>query len=312
MFPNANPRAKNKKRKNQKGTHSTASQGHQIQNHNAQYPMPFAPGYQNHAFATPMSQARSLENLITERSYLLNSLQQENSKATDLLRRIPSLEASLTPDGEPKEQRKMRKHLGWLKHRLGESNRQEKAILARLGQLTYEIQSIERWSQVEQERLYLLHQQQLLTNPPLPTPGLEPVGMNAIAPVFQQEGFPFPPQWSYVQWPQQPGQAHARPSFQWDPHEHPSEIPPRSPNDDEDQVSPGDTSDRTQEKVLVKATRKPPLTHRSSSMNSAELDSLSTSTTPRPRPVTQRHSIPTIPGHSTIWAPTKEERELDE
>jgi hypothetical protein len=258
-----------------------------------------------------MSQAGSLENLITERSYLLNSLQQENAKATDLLRRISTLEADLAPDGEPKEQRKIRKQLGWLKHRLGETNRQEKAIMARLGQLTYEIQSIERWSQVEQERL---NQQHFLDTPLPPFQGLQPMGMNAVAQVFQQQEFPFPPQWSYVQWPQQPGQAHEQPSFQWDAQEHPPEVPAESFVDDEDQVSPSDTKDRSKDAVVSKPTKKPskpPLTHRPSSMNSADLDVLSTGTPPHPKPVIKRQSIPTIPGHSTIWAPTKEEREAE-
>jgi len=247
MFPTANLGVKNNSKNNQKGTHTspaskeTPSQIHPAQSHNHHHPMPFASSYQNHGLATPMSQARSLENLITERSYLFNSLQRENAKATDLLGRILTLEAGIDLEGVPKLQRKMRKQLGWLKHRLGETDQQAKAILARLGQLTYEIQSIDRWTQVEQERL---NEQQFLYAPLQTLQGLEPAGMNTVAPVFQQEEFPLPPQWSCVQWLQPIGQVYTQPSFPRDSQEHPFELEANDYDaDDEDQVPSDDRKD---------------------------------------------------------------------
>lgn len=46
----------------------------------------------------------------------------------------------------------MRKQINWFMHRLDETTRQEQAILARLGQVSYEIQSRERLAMLEQER----------------------------------------------------------------------------------------------------------------------------------------------------------------
>lgn len=248
-----------------------------------------------------------LENLAAERSYLHNSLQQENIKATELLRRISTLEASMSLDGAPNLQRKIRKQLGWLKYRLEETNRQEMAILARLGQITYEIQAIERWSQVEQERMY----QQQPFEYPLPNfQNLQPVGMNATS-EFQQQEFPFPPQWSYGDWPQQPHEEYPQPLSHWNPHESPPEHLPVN-NEKDESISPKDMVHSDGSTVIVKPNERPHLTHRSSSMNNADLDALSTSPSPRsPKPTIKRHSIPTIPGVSKIWALTKEEMGAD-
>jgi len=265
----------------------------------AQQPMPYS-------LNTPMSQARLLENLFTERAYLLNSLQQESFKAIDLLRRIPSAQANLNPEGASNVQRKVRKQLGWLKHRLEEINRQEKAILARLGQLTYEIQSIDRWSQVEIERQ---HQQQLL-NTHIPTyRDLQPISLCPTSPEFQpQEQHPFPPQWSHIEWPQQlHPTGYEELSSQVPLEEYPSELPAKS-RDDEDLVSPMDTElPDTRVVVATASIKRPTFVTRSSSLNSADLDVLSTNKNLHvPEPV-KRHSIPTIPGHSKIWQPTVEE-----
>jgi hypothetical protein len=291
MFPTANPQPK--KRISQQGPHSTrppkakplpGSPTTPINRPDGppggesyftiqplQQPMPYS-------LNTPMSQARFLEDLFTERAYLLNSLQQENFKATDLLRRILSAQANLNPEGLSNVQRKVRKQLGWLKHRLDETNRQEKAILARVGQLTYGIQSIDRWSQVEIERQ---HQQQLL-NTPLPIyPGLQPMSLSLMSLEFQPQDYQLPsPQWSHIEWLQQlypPG--YGEPSFQMPLQEYLSELPTTS-RDDEEPVSPMDTEHLDNRVVVATESRKrPPFVTRSSSLNSAELDVLSTSST---------------------------------
>lgn len=252
---------------------------------------------------TPMSQARHLETLFTERSYLLNALQQQNFKATDLLRRIPSTQENLDPKGLPRVQRKVRKQLGWLKHRLDETNRQERAILTRLGQLTDEIQSIERWSQVENER-----QLQSFGNPFPGCQGVETAVLSPMSPDFQpQEWKLTPPQWTPVEWPQpQFPVGFGDPSLQIASEEYPSELPSKGRNE-EDSISPKDTEVfKVGEVVATISKRRPPFVTRSSSLNSATLDVLSTSSTlSSPEPV-KRRSIPTLPGHS-IWAPTVEE-----
>ena len=97
----------------------------------------------------------NLPELQAERTYLFNSLNAEIHKATDLLRRIPPLEHSLLGDGTSSQKRKTRKHLGWLKHRFQEASRQERTILQRLGQLTWEIQHRERMELLEEARRLL-------------------------------------------------------------------------------------------------------------------------------------------------------------
>jgi hypothetical protein len=95
---------------------------------------------------------RSLQELVTERTYLLNSLETENYKATELLRRISPLEDIWSSTPINSVRRKTKKQLGWLKQRLGETIGQEEAVLARLGQVALGIQAQERWTWVEEER----------------------------------------------------------------------------------------------------------------------------------------------------------------
>jgi hypothetical protein len=65
---------------------------------------------------------------------------------------VPVLEDSLSLPQPIAVRKRLKKQLVWLKRRLGETTRQEKSILTRLGQLSWEIQSRERLLQVENER----------------------------------------------------------------------------------------------------------------------------------------------------------------
>jgi len=108
---------------------------------------------QDRTFYIPPPNPRFFEELHSERTYLLDCLQIQNRKATELLRSIPPLEERLIQNNSPSfERKRIRKRLGWLRQKLVETNRQEKRVLARLGQLTLEIQTRERWTQIDFER----------------------------------------------------------------------------------------------------------------------------------------------------------------
>lgn len=88
-----------------------------------------------------------------ERIYLINCLEHENKKAKNILRKILDLEDTLLlyPKSLGRRDGKQKK-LGWLRYRIKETNHQEQAILARLGQISFEIQTRDRWIQVKAER----------------------------------------------------------------------------------------------------------------------------------------------------------------
>lgn len=96
----------------------------------------------------PPSQPHPFEGLHAEQFYLLNILQQENIKATDLLRKLLSLEDILLVS-QIVHTRRTRKQMGWLRYRINEIIRQEQFILNRLGQLAQEIQTQERCNRIE-------------------------------------------------------------------------------------------------------------------------------------------------------------------
>lgn len=92
--------------------------------------------------------------LHAERVYLLNRLQHENRKAIGILRKIFSLDEGLGFNPTSFGRRDAKKKLGTLRCRIKETNRQEQAILARLGQLSFEIQQHDRWMLVAAEWRY--------------------------------------------------------------------------------------------------------------------------------------------------------------
>jgi hypothetical protein len=106
-----------------------------------------------HSFHIPQPFPRSFDELHTERLYLIDCLQSENHKATEFLRTIATLGEKLVEENDSfRGRKKAKKRLRWLRHRLNETNRQEKRVLAHLAQLTLEIQTTERRTQVEYER----------------------------------------------------------------------------------------------------------------------------------------------------------------
>lgn len=100
-----------------------------------------------------LPQPQSLQGLMTERSYLLNSLQREDAHATALLSQHSFLThtLSLLPLPAGREARRLQWQLKTTQTRLHETTKQEKSILNRLGQITFEIQSRERRAAVEEE-----------------------------------------------------------------------------------------------------------------------------------------------------------------
>lgn len=101
----------------------------------------------------PLCRIRSFDELVQERTYLLNSLQREDFSAMSLMKHISSARESLVKTLDQRARRRVRNHIIWLQNRLEETAQQEKSILSRLGQVSYEIQHIERYNRVEEERL---------------------------------------------------------------------------------------------------------------------------------------------------------------
>lgn len=93
-------------------------------------------------------QPRPFDQLLAERTYLLGALQKENEKAAMFLRRVQPLEDIISTTSIPQLRRSYKRQLGWIKSRFKETACQEKCILNRLGDLSYEIQSQERVNRI--------------------------------------------------------------------------------------------------------------------------------------------------------------------
>ncbi|KAL3419786.1 hypothetical protein PVAG01_08284 [Phlyctema vagabunda] len=123
------------------------------------------------SMAFPSPPQRTFEELHAEKSYLLRNLQAEDKKSTHFLRHLSRLEESLT-QATPYDRRTINKQLHWVRTRLRESKRQEKAILARLGDITFDVQMKERWAHIENERreqqLFLAQQPVFFQAPAIP------------------------------------------------------------------------------------------------------------------------------------------------
>ncbi|KAN0096444.1 hypothetical protein V8E51_015249 [Hyaloscypha variabilis] len=248
---------------------------------------------------------RSFDVLHSERTYLLDCLQIENRRATELLRSIPPLEERLVQnDNRSIKRRKVKKRLGWLRHRLVETNRQEKRILARLGQVTFEIQTTERWTQIEfehrQGEVESYHERY----------GVHHSQLNPESAVFQPQGSQLP--WApeiWQQWQSRDGQIGCEGNYR--PATEPSSALTkefsRNVGISPDDVTQGATS-----------SSDPNRPHRTSSMRrSSSLDDAaeplnvySTNITAVPVPRVKRFSLPGSPGQN-IWAPAQQERGVD-
>lgn len=90
--------------------------------------------------------------LHAERVYLLDCLEQLNKSATDFLRKMVKLKDMLIVYPKSLGPGEGTQKLDWLMRRIRETNLQEEAIIARLGQISFEIQSRDRWAQIEAER----------------------------------------------------------------------------------------------------------------------------------------------------------------
>jgi hypothetical protein len=100
----------------------------------------------------------SVAELYAEREHLLNCLQHEDRTAADLLDKILASEEVLLQSSVYYQRKAAKKKLGWLRYNMMETNHQERAILARIGHLQYEMQSRERRAWVKNARWEFQHQ----------------------------------------------------------------------------------------------------------------------------------------------------------
>ncbi|KAF5646787.1 hypothetical protein F52700_1695 [Fusarium sp. NRRL 52700] len=89
---------------------------------------------------------RPFENLYIDRAYLISCLQQQATRAADLMAQYCAVEAQLRNLVGDSSRRKLRKQLALLKSKANQAAEQEKAIFSRLGELFVEIRSRETWA----------------------------------------------------------------------------------------------------------------------------------------------------------------------
>jgi len=235
----------------------------------------FRPFKTSYGLNCPAQRPRSLEQLQTERAYLLGILQRENEKATEFLRRIPPLEETILFSHESHVRRTVKKHLGWLKYRIRETISQEKSIIARLGDLSFDILYRERLNQIENERRQ--HFSALNNHQHLFAQSMPSMQFNPSSPEFYPPGYGQ----TYGPWSAFPKQAQRQYRFKepvWEPSNY------RELNTFNDEklniVAPS-----------MEPETPPPISYRSSSINSAEFDILTTKTQQLSLPQ-RRHSSP--------------------
>lgn len=108
-----------------------------------------------HQRARPLPQStvlspRPLQDLLIERSYLVDSLAAQGARASELIRRLAAAEqaAAAAPDAG---RRRLRKQVSLLRSKIAAAAGQEKAVIVRLGELYVEMQSRERWARARAE-----------------------------------------------------------------------------------------------------------------------------------------------------------------
>ena len=240
---------------------------------------------------------RALEELHLEISYLIDSLQVQTQIANQLRRKIPVLESKLQQPGLRPLHRKIRKQLGWLKSRLGQSSQQEQTISSRLDELASEIQTREQWAQMEQEQLLRdMHQREQISGYQQGLcDGLQlrNLSLDPTQPEFSPQGlFPqtFCPQWQQ----QVLGCEQAT--------EDTSKCPRKG-------------SDEILQKELPKCeltagkynSHNPSFSRRSASMDGVDLRHLAGKDPKIPVSMFKRHSFPNVSGHSKVRPSTAEE-----
>ncbi|KAL7925677.1 hypothetical protein ACQKWADRAFT_197668 [Trichoderma austrokoningii] len=103
----------------------------------------------------PMFQPRSYEEIYSERAYLTTSLQRHSLTAIELIHHYSFIEEELhAREHIGKQRRKLLKRMSFIKVKLAEAARQEKAIIIRLGELQMEQLGRDTWDQVQQRRLF--------------------------------------------------------------------------------------------------------------------------------------------------------------
>ncbi|KAM0521912.1 hypothetical protein ACHAPE_002476 [Trichoderma viride] len=102
-----------------------------------------------------MFQPRSYEEIYSERAYLTASLQRHSLTAIELIHQYSLIEEELhARDYIGKQRRKLRKRMSFIKVKLAEAARQEKAIIIRLGELQMEQLGRDTWDHVQHRRMF--------------------------------------------------------------------------------------------------------------------------------------------------------------
>ncbi|KAL7934361.1 hypothetical protein V8C35DRAFT_40266 [Trichoderma chlorosporum] len=103
----------------------------------------------------PMFHPRSYEEIYAERAYLTTSLNVYSINVTELIHQYALVEEVLQAKEHPgKERRKLRKRMSFIKVKLCEASRQEKAIVTRLSELHMEQLGRDAWDQIHQRRAF--------------------------------------------------------------------------------------------------------------------------------------------------------------
>lgn len=102
-----------------------------------------------------MFHPRSYEEIYAERAYLTTSLHVCSVKVMELINQYALIEEVLQAKEHPgKERRKLRKQMSFIKVKLTEASRQEKAIVMRLSELHMEQLARDAWDQIQQRRMF--------------------------------------------------------------------------------------------------------------------------------------------------------------
>jgi hypothetical protein len=257
--------------------------------------VPSSPIYQTNTSSN--FNPRYIEDLRTERTYLLNTLRIENERANELLSRVPQLKCGVVDNSVPQMRRRMRKQLGWVRHRLNETYQQEQAIMARLGQLMEEIRCVEERNMHMERESY--HFQQLHGNA---MQSIQMLHLDPTSPVFQPDGFQF-----FLPDGNNPYNSH---NLEGRPIERHTMIATPDHNRNETKSFQDSNMLLKIEKDLMvygiaggsdKSSKRPGISQRSSSM-SIEGSLFDREEEKDEMQEQRRHSLPCLPGVSQIWS----------
>ncbi|CZT41799.1 uncharacterized protein RSE6_01588 [Rhynchosporium secalis] len=109
------------------------------------------PNHQSTTTTPSPSPFRTSSAIQLERTYLLTSLQTHSQQIIHLHKTLLLLSNPQIPHLASPNDRKLRKKIGWMKHRLQQAIAQERIISLRLSQLEAESQAREQWLAMERE-----------------------------------------------------------------------------------------------------------------------------------------------------------------